>query len=139
MEVGYWFFCVVQVRTVLVVTPSDGLPASHAFKDRTLQTSCATGSLKVRAVSKLDKNYVRLIITSISILLGGIVSVDIPCSGQNPKILGRDDTEVIRYLITIAVPFSGHLLAQKGQDRRFEIGECGMTSIVGDMLVHQAP
>jgi hypothetical protein len=25
----------------------------------------------------------------------------IPRSGQNPKILGRDDTEVIRYLITI--------------------------------------
>src|SRR5271166_2929508 len=27
----------------------------------------------------------------------------IPRSGQNPKILGRDDTEVIRYLITIYV------------------------------------
>src|SRR5208283_237726 len=63
----------------------------------------------------------------------------IPSSGQNPKILGRDDTEVIRYLITIGVPFSGHLLAQKGQDRRFEVGECLMTSIMGDMLVHQAP
>src|ERR1700733_3663910 len=36
-----------------------------------------------------------------------------PRSGQNPKILGRDNTEVIRYLITIDVPFSGHLLAQE--------------------------
>src|SRR5271165_33556 len=63
----------------------------------------------------------------------------IPRSGQNSKILGRDDTEVIRYLITIGVPFSGHLLAQEGQDRGFEVGECCMTSIVGDMPVHQAP
>ena len=63
----------------------------------------------------------------------------IPRSGQNPKILGRDDTEVIRYLITIDTPFSGHLLAQKGQDCGFEVSECRMTSIVGDMLVHQPP
>jgi hypothetical protein len=54
-------------------------------------------------------------------------------------LLGPDDTEVIRYLITIDVPFSGHLLTQKGEDRRFEIGECLVTSIVRDMLVHQAP
>src|ERR1700677_3954662 len=53
-----------------------------------------------------------------------IVLVGIPRSGQNPKILRPDDTEVIRYLITIDVPFSGHLLTQKGEDRRFEIGEC---------------
>ena len=63
----------------------------------------------------------------------------IPSSGQNPKILGRDDTEVIRYMITIGIPFSGHLLAQKGQYCGFEIGECLMTSIMGDVLVHQAP
>jgi len=60
-------------------------------------------------------------------------------SVQNPKILGQDDTEVIRYLIAIDTPFSGHLLAQKGQDRRFEVSECRMTSIVGNMLVHQPP
>src|ERR1700722_18291289 len=59
--------------------------------------------------------------------------------GQDPKLLGRDDTEVIRYLITIGVPFSGHLLAQKGQDFGFEVSKCRMTSIVGDMLVHQPP
>jgi hypothetical protein len=64
---------------------------------------------------------------------------DIPCSGQNPKILGRDDTEVVRYLIAKDVPFSGHLLAQKGQDRGFEVAECRMTSIVSDVPVHQAP
>jgi hypothetical protein len=40
-----------------------------------------------------------------------VFSGNIPRSGQNPKILGRDDTEVIRYLITIDTPFSGHLLA----------------------------
>ena len=66
-------------------------------------------------------------------------TASIPRSGQNPKILGRDDTEVIRYLITIGVPFPGHFLAQEREDRRFEIGECRMTSIVGDMLVHQPP
>jgi hypothetical protein len=65
--------------------------------------------------------------------------LDIPRSGQNPKILGRDDTEVIRYLITIGVPSPGYFLAQEREDLRFEIGECRMTSIVGDMLVHQAP
>jgi hypothetical protein len=64
---------------------------------------------------------------------------DIPRSGQNPKSLGEIDTEVIRPMIAIGVPFSGHLLAQEGEDRRFEIGECGVTSIVGDMFVHQAP
>ncbi len=64
---------------------------------------------------------------------------DIPRSGQNPKILGRDDTEVIRYLITIGVPSPGYFLAQEREDLRFEIGECRMTSIVGDMLVHQPP
>ncbi len=64
---------------------------------------------------------------------------DIPRLGQNPKILGRDDAEVIRYLITIGVPFSGHLLAQKGQYCSFEIAECLMTSIVGDVPVHEAP
>ena len=63
----------------------------------------------------------------------------IPRSGQNPKILGRDDTEVIRYLITIDTPFSGNLRAQEREDRRFEVSECRMTSIVGDMLVHQPP
>src|SRR6202041_3093276 len=63
----------------------------------------------------------------------------IPRSGQNPKILGRDDTEVIRYLITIDEPSPGYFLAQEREDRRFEIGECRMTSIVGDMLVHQGP
>jgi transposase len=66
-------------------------------------------------------------------------SAFIPRSVQNPKLLGRDDTEVIRYLITIGVPFSGHLLAQKGQDFGFEVSKCRMTSIVGDMLVHQPP
>jgi hypothetical protein len=30
-------------------------------------------------------------------------------------------------------------LAQKGQDSGFEVSECRMTSIVGDMLVHQPP
>ena len=63
----------------------------------------------------------------------------IPCSGQNPKIRGSDDPEVIRDLIAIGVPFSGHLLAQKRQHRGFEIGECRMTLIVRDMPVHQAP
>jgi transposase len=31
-------------------------------------------------------------------------------SPQNPKILGRDDTEIIRYFVTIGIPFSGHFL-----------------------------
>jgi hypothetical protein len=70
---------------------------------------------------------------------GDLKPQNIPRSGQEPKILGRDDTEVIRYLITIDTPFSGHLLAQEREDRRFEVSECRMTSIVGDMLVHQPP
>ena len=35
----------------------------------------------------------------------------IPGSRQNPKILGRDNAEIVRYFITIGAPFSGHLLA----------------------------
>ena len=64
---------------------------------------------------------------------------DIHFGRRGGKILGRDDTEVIRYLITIGVPSPGYFLAQEREDLRFEIGECRMTSIVGDMLVHQAP
>ncbi len=56
-----------------------------------------------------------------------------------PEILGRDDTEAIRYLVTIGVPFSGHLLAQKGQDCGFELRECRIHRLVGYMLVHQPP
>ncbi len=63
----------------------------------------------------------------------------IPRSRQNPKILGRDDAEVIRNLVAIGAPFSGYLLTQERQDRGFEIGERRMTSIVRDVLVHQAP
>jgi hypothetical protein len=66
-------------------------------------------------------------------------SISIPRSVQNPKLPRRDDSEVIRYLITIDTPFSGYLLAEKGQDRGFEVSECRMTPIVGDMLVHQTP
>ncbi|HEY4042710.1 MAG TPA: hypothetical protein VGM32_12815, partial [Rhodopila sp.] len=61
-------------------------------------------------------------------------SACIPRSRQNPKILGRDDAKIIRYLITIGVPFSGHLLTQEREDRRSEIGEHRMTSIVRNML-----
>jgi cytochrome c oxidase subunit I len=58
-----------------------------------------------------------MLITTIPWHIAGLMGqprrVAIPRSGQNPKILGRDNTEVIRYLITIGVPFSGHLLAQE--------------------------
>jgi hypothetical protein len=63
----------------------------------------------------------------------------IPRSRQDPKILGRDDAEIFRYLIAVGVPFSGHLLAQKRQDRRFEIGEGLVAAIVRDTLMHQTP
>ena len=62
-----------------------------------------------------------------------------PAQVRTRKSLGEMDTEVIRYLITIGVPSPGYFFAQEREDLRFEIGECRMTSIVGDMLVHQAP
>src|ERR1700730_5031470 len=42
-------------------------------------------------------------------------------------------------MITIYVPLSGHLLAQKAQRRRFEIGKRRVALVVRDVLVHQAP
>src|ERR1700722_13648430 len=39
----------------------------------------------------------------------------------------------------MVAPFSGRLLAQERKDRRFEISEPCMTSIVGDVLMHQPP
>ena len=59
----------------------------------------------------------------------------IPCSSQNPKILGQDDARIIRYIIIIDGPFSRHLFTQKGQDCRFELSERHMASIAGDVLV----
>ena len=35
----------------------------------------------------------------------------IPCSRENPKILRVDDTEVVRDLIAINLPISGHAVA----------------------------
>jgi hypothetical protein len=43
---------------------------------------------------------------------------NIPRSRQDPKILGRDDAEIIRDLVTIGAPFSGHVLAQKTSGSR---------------------
>ncbi len=47
---------------------------------------------------------------------------DILRSRQDPKILGRDDAEVVGYGVAIEVPRPGHLLAQECQDRAAEIG-----------------
>ena len=60
----------------------------------------------------------------------------IPRSRQNPKILRIDDAKIVRYAVAIGVPLSGHLLAQKRQDRITEVCECRVTSVVSDMLVH---
>jgi hypothetical protein len=57
-----------------------------------------------------------------------------PAQRRTQKILCRNDMGVIRYMITIDASFSRHLLAQKGQNRGFEVSECRMTSIVGDIL-----
>jgi hypothetical protein len=39
------------------------------------------------------------------------VGIDIPRSRQNLKILGRDDTEIVRHLIAVGSPVPWHLLA----------------------------
>ena len=65
--------------------------------------------------------------------------VNILRSRQNPKILGRDNSEVIRYLIAVDVPFSGHVLTQEAQDRLFEVGKRLIAGVVGDIFVHQTP
>ena len=66
-------------------------------------------------------------------------NVNILCSLQDPKILRRDDAEVVGYGIAVDVPLSRHLLAQERQHRLTEISERLVTSIVGDVLVHQSP
>src|ERR1700738_4700149 len=61
----------------------------------------------------------------------------IPRSRHNPKILGRDDAEVIRYFVAVETPVSGHLLAQARQVCGGELRECPVAAVVGDVLVHQ--
>ena len=60
-------------------------------------------------------------------------------SRQNPKILRRDDAEVVGYTVAVDVPLSRHLLAQERQHCRTEISERLVTSVVGDVPVHQSP
>src|SRR4029079_19108604 len=61
------------------------------------------------------------------------------CSRQNPKILGRDDAEVVRHGIAVGVPVPWHLLAQERQDGAAEVSKGLVTSVVCDVIVHQPP
>ena len=61
-------------------------------------------------------------------------SNSIPRSRENPKILWRDDAEVVRYLVAVEPPISWHLLAQERRDRVAEVGECLVASVVGMCL-----
>src|ERR1700739_2631428 len=63
----------------------------------------------------------------------------IPRSRQNPKILGRDDAEVVRDLIAVEAPVPWYLFAQEREDRLAEVFEGLVACVVGDVFVHQPP
>jgi len=65
--------------------------------------------------------------------------MDIPRSRQNPKILWVDDAKIIGDGIAIGSPVFRNLLAQECQHCAAEAVELRVTSIVGDVFVHQSP
>jgi hypothetical protein len=84
-------------------------------------------------VSELEAVYHHRRCQSVPTIFGDLPSMKFGYPAQ--VRIRKDDAEIVRYLITIDMPFSGHLLAQKAQHRRFEIGERRMTPIVRDVLV----
>ena len=63
----------------------------------------------------------------------------IPSSRENPKIHRVDDAEIVGDLVAVNVPVSGHVVAQKAQDRGAERLGGRVTPVVGDVLVHRSP
>jgi hypothetical protein len=68
-----------------------------------------------------------------------MAEITIPSSRQYPKILWRDDAEVVGDLIAVEAPVPGHLLAQERQDCVAEVSESFVARVMGDVPVHQAP
>src|ERR1039458_2019246 len=58
---------------------------------------------------------------------------------ENPKIGRIDDAEVIRDRIAVSAPVFGDGVAQEAENGGAEIVERWVTSVVGDVFVHQAP
>ena len=58
---------------------------------------------------------------------------------ENPKIGGIDDAEVVGDGIAVKMPVVRHFDAQEGQHGGAEFVEPSVTSVVGDIFVHQAP
>ncbi len=63
----------------------------------------------------------------------------IPRSRENPKILWVDEAEVIRNRITKFQPVLGDSFAQERERRLGKLPICGISLVVREMLVHQAP
>jgi hypothetical protein len=60
----------------------------------------------------------------------------IPRSGENPKIRGVDDPEVVGDLVAELTPIPGHGVAQEVQDGCLELCKVGVAFVVGGVLVH---
>ena len=63
----------------------------------------------------------------------------IPRSRHIPKIAGFDDTEVVGDRVAERNPIFGNLVAREVERRIGELPACGVTSVVRDMPVHEAP
>ena len=63
----------------------------------------------------------------------------IPRSRHNPKISGVDDAEVVGDRVGEPGPIFGNFVAQEAEGRIGELPACGVTCVVRDMPVHEAP
>jgi len=63
----------------------------------------------------------------------------IPRSRDNPELRWVDDTKIVGYLIAVCGPVPWHVVAEEIEHRGAEFPERGVTLVVCDVPVHQAP
>jgi len=63
----------------------------------------------------------------------------IPRSRDDPKILGRDDAEVVGDRVAEVRPIARNLFAQETERRVGELRTSGVAFVVGNVSMHQAP
>ena len=71
--------------------------------------------------------------------IAGLGICSLPRSRHNPKIAGFDDAEVVGDRVAERNPIFGNLVAQEVEGRIGELPACGVTCVVRDMPVHEAP
>ena len=69
----------------------------------------------------------------------GRLTLNIPCSPDNPEFLGVNDAKIVCDLVAPLMPVRRHFVAQEGQHRDTEFLEGRVGFVVCDVSVHQAP